>query len=182
MKIEGSASGSGSTPKCHGFATLVVGNLCTYISNSDVQDRVRWQERLCWAWAGWPSTGWGWAGSWALWTGRSPGHSMSRWGFLAGLWIRIYLMRIRIQYFSNCGSGSQCGSGSFYGLGLGRELGAVDRQVAWPQYVKVGVPCRLVDPHLFNADPDHRATIEPPLLISSDFLSTFIDPRSRTKD
>jgi hypothetical protein len=27
---------------------------------------------------------------------------------------------------------------AFYGLGLGRELGAVDRQVAWPQYVKVG--------------------------------------------
>jgi len=25
---------------------------------------------------------------------------------------------------------------AFYGLGMGRELGAVDKQVAWPQYVK----------------------------------------------
>ncbi len=32
--------------------------------------------------------------------------------FKAGLWIRIDLMRIRIQFFSNCGSGSASGSGS----------------------------------------------------------------------
>jgi hypothetical protein len=38
------------------------------------------------------------AGSWAQWTGRSPGHSMSRWDSLSSVvWIRIDLMRIRIR-------------------------------------------------------------------------------------
>jgi hypothetical protein len=44
---------------------------------------------------------------------------------------------------------------AFYGLGLGRELGAVDRQVAWPQYVKVGfLVLSVVDQHQSDSDPD----------------------------
>ena len=33
---------------------------------------------------------------------------------------------------------------AFYGLGMGRELGAVDKQVAWPQYVKVSFSLHLI--------------------------------------
>jgi hypothetical protein len=47
-------------------------------------------------------------------------------------------------YCSCIGQGALAGAAvlglgglAFYGLGLGRELGAVDKQVAWPQYVKV---------------------------------------------
>jgi hypothetical protein len=93
-----------------------------------------------------------------------------------GLWIRTDLMWIRIQFFSNCGSGSrpQCASGSGSRSQCGSGSGSSSRSrvlidqkfeniYSWEFYINIFFlkNCNYLSPGLPKGRPSYRRSLQP---------------------